>query len=274
MANSTQEMFRVKWTSLPRPVLMAVAVIFCVATATYALIWMIDTRRSVAHPVEIGFNQARDTRFDKNSESIPINNVTPGSPAERAGLQAGDEIIGLNGQVLTSYELFDKVWTRSHPGDGVDITVRRPGVAAPMTFHVIFRAAKWQNIPEGVARASLREILNFYPIFFVLVGFAVLFLRLEDGDAWLLAVLFASFVAAPSFNNYGALPAQLHRFVSLYRTVFFSLIGSLFYIFFALFPEKSPLERRAPWLKWVALVLGLRMLFPGLPYGDARLPGL
>lgn len=116
MANSTQEMFRVKWTSLPRPVLMAVAVIFCVATATYALIWMIDTRRSVAHPVEIGFNQARDTRFDKNSESIPIYNVPPGSPAERAGLQAGDEIIGLNGQVLTSYELFDKVGRGLIPG--------------------------------------------------------------------------------------------------------------------------------------------------------------
>jgi hypothetical protein len=72
----------------------------------------------------------------------------------------------------------------------------------------------------------------------VLVGFAVLFLRLEDGDAWLLAVLFASFVAAPSFNNYGALPAQLHRFVSLYRTVFFSLIGSLFYIFLRVIPRK------------------------------------
>ena len=50
------------------------------------------------------------------------------------------------------------------------------------------------------------------------------------------------------------LPGPLPTFTShLSGSIFYALIGPLFYIFFSQFPEKSPLERRVPWLKWVAL---------------------
>jgi hypothetical protein len=272
MANSTQEAFRPMWTSLPRLLLLAAAVVFCAATTLYALSWMYDQRHPLPHPVEIGFNQSRDTFFDQRSKSIPVYNVTAGSPAEKAGLRGGDQITALNGHALTSYALFDKVWTRSRPGDAVEITVHRAGTGEPLTFRAIFRPVSADSVPEGAARASVREILNFYPIFFLLVGFAVLFLRLEDPHAWLVGLLFTGFVAVPNFASPVALPDALKVFASLYRTVFFSIITPLFYIFFALFPEKSPLERRAPWLKSVALAIGACLLFPGLSYGDAHLP--
>jgi len=261
-----------RWSSLPRPLLLAFAAVFCAATTLYALAWMYGARHPNIHQVELGINQSRDTFFDPTTSSIPIFNVIPGSPAEQVGLRAGDQIVALNGRAVESYGLLAKIWSRSRPGDPIDITVHRDGVSEPLTFHANFRPASPGNSSEGVARTSAREILGFYPIFFVLVGFAVLFFRLEDPHAWLLALLFACFVAGPNFNDHEALPYALRTFTWLYRSVFFCFITSVFYIFFALFPEKSPLERRAPWLKWVALAIGALPIFPGLPFGDARLP--
>jgi phosphoserine phosphatase RsbU/P len=260
------------WTSLPRPLLLSLAIIFCAATSLHALVWMYDVRHSTFHPVEIGFNQTRATYFDRASSSIPVFTVTPESPAEAAGLRAGDQITALNGHTLTSYALFDKVWTRSHPGDPVDVTVRRAGELQPLTLHAIFRASSPDRPAEGFARTSAKEILGFYPIFFVLVGFAVLFLRLDDGYAWLLGLLFASFVGVAGFSNQQTMPVSLLNFTSLFRGISSSFLAPLFYIFFALFPEKSPLERRAPWLKWVALAVGASQLFDGLLHGDPHWP--
>jgi len=271
MSNSTTDISNRSWRTLARPVLLALAVLLCAATTVYSLAWMYDARHPGLPLVEIGFNQSRDTFFDPATSSIPVFNVEPGSPAAAAGLQAGDQITAINGQTLTSYALFGRVWSHSHPGDSVDITVRRSSEPQPPTLHAIFRSVEVGRAGEGVARTSAREILGFFPIFFVLVGFAVLFLRLDDIHAWLLALLFAGFVAVPGFNQLG-LPDALRIFTSFYRAIFNSLIAALFYTFFALFPEKSPLERRAPWLKWVVLLIAASQIFPGLSQGDARFP--
>ena len=59
-----------------------------------------------------------------------------------------------------------------------------------------------------------------------------------------------------------------------YRAVFLGLFGALFYLFFAVFPTRSPLDRRIPWLKWVALMLGASIALPGLHVGDVRAPAV
>ena len=38
------------------------------------------------------------------------------------------------------------------------------------------------------------------------------------------------------------------------------MIGASFYFLCAVFPARSPLDRRLPWLKWVAVVLGLGLV--------------
>ena len=268
---NTDILQRPSW-HLSRPSCRTLAVVFCVATALYAAAWMFDARHPSISQVEIGINQQADTFFDPVSSSVPILNVMPGSPAEQAGLQEGDQIIALNGHELKSYDLLAKIWSRSHTGDPVDVTVRRVGEARPLTLRAFFRPASFGRNSEGVARTSAREVMGFYPIFFVLVGFAVLFLRPDDPDAWLLAFLFACFIAVPNFNNLAALPQGIRAFTSTYRSVFLGLIAPAFYIFFALFPEKSPLERRVPWLKWLALAFAAAEILPGLPTGDVRLP--
>lgn len=75
-----------RWSSLPRPVLLALAVIFCAATTLYALAWMYDAQHYALHPVGIGSNQSRPTFFDPSTASIPVYNVEPGGPATRNSL--------------------------------------------------------------------------------------------------------------------------------------------------------------------------------------------
>jgi len=258
--------------SLPRSLRVALAVLLCLATSVYSIAWMYDQRHPSTHIVEIGFNQSRDTYFDPKTSSIPVFTVMADSPAEKAGLRPGDEIVGLNGRELASYDLFDKVWSRSRPGDEVEIRLRRAGENEPITLRAVFRATGQDRPQEGTARASAQEIVSFYPLFFLLVGFAVLFLRSEDAHAWLLALLFSSFIAVPGFINQSILPDALRAFTYSYRSVFGSLIASLFYIFFAVFPEKSPLERRVPWLKWAALVAGGSQILGGITSGGSRWP--
>jgi sigma-B regulation protein RsbU (phosphoserine phosphatase) len=273
MPTSTSNIVQ-RWNSLPRPAHLALAVVFCAATTLYAAIWMsgaLHGNLGKPHDVEIGINQTVTTFFDPATSSIPILDVVHESPAERAGLRAGDQMIGLNGHIIDSYELMGRIWGRSQPGDSIEITVRRAGEPQPLTVHAVFRAMLSPRPAEGFARTSARQVVGFYPIFFVLVGFAVLFLRLDDVHAWLLALLFAGFISvAPLVTQ--ALPHALVRFMSLYRAIFLSSISAVFYIFFALFPEKSPLERRAPWLKWVTLAIAGAQIPAGLAEGDARLP--
>lgn len=67
-----------------------------------------------------------------NSE---IAKVLPSSPAQKAGLKAGDVLVSANGHALQGPE--DVVrWTQQHPGDSVRLTVRRNGQLKTLNLHV------------------------------------------------------------------------------------------------------------------------------------------
>jgi len=57
-----------------------------------------------------------------------------------------------------------------------------------------------------------------------------------------------------------------------YRAILHGVLGALFYWFFAVFPERSPLDSRVPWLKWAAPALGICFAVPGLRSGSIQPP--
>jgi len=264
-----------KHFSLPRPLLRALAILFAAVTILYGSLWMFYIRQRNS-PVELGFNKTHNDTYDEKAHALAVRDVVPDSPAERAGLRPGDSIIGVNGQMLKTSAPFDEAWARGQPGDPVELTVQRPGEPNPLVLRGIFRTSTDVQAPEGLAKSSALQITASFPLLFMVVGFAVLLLRYEDPYAWLLALVFAGFVAAPtlSYTATLAMPQGLRVFMFAYRAVFWGMFFAFFYIFFAVFPAQSPLERRLPWLKWAGLAIGLSLAIPGLGSGEPHWPAV
>jgi sigma-B regulation protein RsbU (phosphoserine phosphatase) len=250
-----------------RLLLTALATLFAAASVLYASVWIYDVR----HPsvqVELGFD---NKPYDEIAQAIGVRAVAPGAPAEKAGLQAGDRIIAVNGRALTTVAPFEDAWAHGRPGDSVELTVERPGQPKPLVLHGVFRVRSFLA-QEGLVKASAIEVTKWYPVVFLAVGLAVLFLRLDDPHAWLLAFLFGGFIAVGDSPYLMNLPAALRGFSCAYQAIFCSLIAALFYFFFAIFPTHSFVDRRLPWLKWAGLGWGICLALPGLTVGYPRLP--
>ena len=261
-----------RWSALPRPFLATLAGVFALAACIYGSLWMYAVRYP-GPVVELGFNQLHNPHYEASTHSLLVDDVIDGSPAKEAGLRPGDRITAVNGRALGAEISLDESYIRGHPGVAVTLTVERPGEPDPLFLHAVFRAKRSPNrTGEGLARSSALQVIGLFPIPFLLVGFAVLFLRLEDPTAWLLALLFCAFIGAPDFVFPAGVSPSLVAFALAFRAIFLGMLGPLFYLFFAVFPAQPRLDRLFPWLKWAALAFGACIALPGLWAGHPSLP--
>jgi len=269
VARPTLKLMR-RFTSFPKPLLAFLATLLAAAMVLHSVLWMSSLRWQ--SPVELGF----DTDYVESDHSQPVRSVYPASPAERAGLKAGDRIVAIYGRPVANANYLNDVWNLHRPGDVVELTIKRPNVPGFLILKGVFRSPHAASTEGGLAQRLSEDIFNTYPVAFLVVGLAVLFLRLEDPNAWLLALMFGGFIAIPGFAGSlaGVNPFLLRPFALAYRAIFDSLVGALFYFFFAVFPAPSPMDRRVPWLKWLGLGLGICVAVPGLGEGDPRAPAV
>ncbi len=259
--------------SSTKPFLKILATLFAVVAIGYGSLWMYAVRIS-SPGVELGFNKDHNPDFNPTTHCQAVEDVMEGSPAERAGLRVGDRVIGINGRPLETDIASDQAYLQGRPGDHVELAVQRPGEPQPLILHGVFRATALTGASESLAKSSALEITGSFPVPFLLVAFPVLFLRLEERNAWLLALLFCAFAAAPSSPNTAAIPPQLRAFAFAFRALFAGMLAPLFYLFFAVFPVPSPLDKRVPWLKWVGILYGICIVIPGLRTGSPGLPAV
>jgi membrane-associated protease RseP (regulator of RpoE activity) len=98
-----------------RPLLFVLALVFAVATILYTTLWMLAKRW--ATEVELGFD---------NSPSLVVTDVYKNSPAEKAGLLPGDQILAIDGTRLKGATSLYQLYKAHQPGDMVRLTVARP----------------------------------------------------------------------------------------------------------------------------------------------------
>jgi S1-C subfamily serine protease len=61
---------------------------------------------------------------EESGGRLLVNRVTPGGPAEKAGIQRGDVVIGVDGKAATSLaDFYRKVWARGSAGANVPLDV-------------------------------------------------------------------------------------------------------------------------------------------------------
>ncbi|HTX19641.1 MAG TPA: SpoIIE family protein phosphatase [Bacteroidota bacterium] len=246
---------------------LAMAVVFSVSTLTYGIVWILDAHAGQdLSPVELGF----DFDYIAGESVYLVKEVYASAPAEAAGLKVKDRIDAIDGHRIESPSYLDSVWRKHNPGDSVRLNVVRTGIALPFHLTGIFRARQ-STTGEGGVEWIANEVKNVYVIPFILIGLTVLLFRFDDLHAWLLALLFASFSSVWGTNGFSSLPA-FKSFALGYRAILSSILGPVFYSFFALFPVRSRIDRRVPWLKWVALVCAMTCAITGFRTGDMVLP--
>jgi len=250
-----------RWRS-SRAGLTLLAIAFAASTIVYTSLWMTAFLREPIAEVELGF----DPHYANGA--LVVFSVYKNSPAEKMGIRPGDRILAVDGETVTGQQFLTRDWLRHKPGDSVRLTIRRPGRAAPLILTGKLRRP--QN--QGLTYYLDRQVRFWYPLPFVIVGLTVLFLRLDDRNVWLLALLFTGIVATLGFPiPTGAVPAWW-PFTQAYAAILVALAGPLFYWLFAVFPERSPIDRRAPWLKWLLAAVGLTTGLAGMSDGRLRLP--
>ena len=258
-----------KFLPFPKPVLILLAAVFGAAVVLYSGLWMYSIRWQSG--VELGF----DFNYIGALNAEHVRSVEPGGPAAKAGLKPGDRITAINGHPIEDRHMIFDEWSRQKPGNKVQLTITRHEEVSPIVLTATFRPRRAASGEAGLTERLGQEILQTYPLVFLIVGLPVLFLRIEDRNAWLLAFMFACFTAAPPFPNlFAGLDPPLRLFATSYRALFGTMLGAVFYCFFALFPARSFLDRRFPWLKWVALAIGITFALPGLRIGASHAPAV
>jgi two-component system NtrC family sensor kinase len=227
------------WVRLAAQVAV-VAALLCLAVANIAV-------RSTWSEVEDG------VLWRPQGGVLTAQAVAPGSPADKAGIQPGDELIGLDRRPIQSLEDLNTTFHRARAGHSLTYTVVR--VRAQQMLDVVL-----EPIPSG--SRSLYYALAAVGIFSLLVGASVR-LRRPDHQAtlhffWLSMAFFG--VLALSFS--GRLDA-LDKVFYWGDSVAMLLLPPLFLHFALMFPERPDAWARSdtgralmPLLYLPALLLG------------------
>jgi len=239
---------------MPRLVVLGAAVLFAAALVLYTAVWVYYAGWSP--PVRVGVEWKPEF-----TPYVTVKSVAPGSPADRAGLKVDDRVLTINDypqHVLTVAPAL----AHGKAGDVVTVRVQRPGVAPPFNLQMTLEAAA-QREPLTPGKWLAIQIINYYPLPFLIVGLLVLFLRVEDKNAWLLAIMFAGFIAAaPVAFLEGVLSPPLRHFMLSYMILLYGLEPAVFYWFFGTFPTPSPIDKKMPWLKWLFVAFAVVCCVP------------
>jgi hypothetical protein len=65
--------------------------------------------------------------MDERDNAVFVSSVVPGSPAEQAGLEPGDQLIAINGNLVTSADQVRQIVAEHEPGDELEIETDRNG---------------------------------------------------------------------------------------------------------------------------------------------------
>jgi len=242
------------YDSIWHQVRWVVAVLFAAATVFYSVVWMYYIRQGPRTTVHV-------TAVPSQEGPGVITAVDRGSLAANAGVRVGDRIVSINGQSVHSFEPIVTAVTRARTGDHISLGISKPDSTEIRYLDLVAEDIQPMSMSLG-DRVAL-QLVSSFPVLFVLVGFPVLFLRIDDRNAWMLAICFAGMVAsAPIVQQTGLMPKALRGFMLAYMILFFIPAPTFYYYFFATFPARSPVDQRFPWLKNVLLSGAVAVALP------------
>ncbi|MCY4029280.1 MAG: SpoIIE family protein phosphatase [Acidobacteria bacterium] len=136
------------------------------------------------------------------------------------------------------------------------------GVSGTYALGLLWSQA-WEG--SGVGWTLFRVWVGSVPFIFLVVALTVLFQRLHDRNAWVMALMFCGFLNLFSPQAAGGSPV-IPGFMMAYRMTLLMMAPGLFAFFFLVFPARSRLDERAPWLKWLLVGFGALLVLTAGPW--------
>ena len=109
------------------------------------------------------FGQIMPSLPEGLSQAVLVSEVIPGSPAEQAGMQAGDLITAVNGDPVSEAEALVNIVKSLEPGDRLELTVYRANSTSSSTIEVALgenpgqAGAAYLGVRIGTVSNSLPE---------------------------------------------------------------------------------------------------------------------
>jgi sigma-B regulation protein RsbU (phosphoserine phosphatase) len=209
---------------------------------------------TLGHAVRLTTPEAVEAGRQPGDTAVTVTLVMP--EAETAGLHVGDAVVDINKQPFTGSSVLVEELQHSRPGQPMSLTILRPDKSeATATFPL---APERPSLPPIWAWVVQCTFL-FIPFICMLVGLYAVFARPRNFHAWLilsvLAYLPAIFIPQNQFHG------PLTPIALIWNIVAQTAMPICLMLFGIYFPERSILDIRAPWIKWL-LVIPVLALVP------------
>lgn len=230
----------------PHPnLLRALLGVFLLASLSYWIAGVLDTWEMERHA-----DRHVAAPLDYNDDTGIVTSVEP--EAQKAGVVAGVKVTGLNGAPYTGDAQYDEILYTAQPGDTVDVEFVRPnGSQGTGTITLVRHPKLHPGIADWVAITRDLIVVMVLPLACLLIGYWVVLAKPTDPNAWLLLILL-TFPSVLWINRGMATGAGLVLREFWYFTL--QVVASPALLLFGVyFPERSRIDRTAPWIKWAML---------------------
>ena len=178
------------------------------------------------------------------------------SAVARGGLQKGDQIVAVYnnrgaGGEISGYFDFASVLATIRRDEPWTVVILRKESGQTRERHLTIPKGSERTLQERLLRLGLSLLL---PLICISTAFFISFMRPDDNKALLASLFFLSLSTLVRSDPF-AFPYLFREVALLYHITLNSFLLYLFLLFFLRFPSPSSLDRKAPWLKKVFLVL-------------------
>ena len=240
----------------PNP-LRILLLLYALASLGYCLAGAMDLWQ-----IRVHWDRRVEAPFRFNVDTHLVETIQP--EAKAAGLDKGDRIEGLNGGPYTGLSQWSEILSDGQPGDTLDVEFTRPDGSHKVGTVTLDHGPYFFGSTSPVMSYWQGFVIaTLLPLVCLCMGFWVVIARPMDRNAWLLLVL----LTFPSvlFVNTGLATGVSLFLRNLWCQVMQLLASPALLLFGIYFPERSRIDARGPWIKW--LILGpmavcLLILFP------------
>jgi sigma-B regulation protein RsbU (phosphoserine phosphatase) len=204
------------------------------------------------------------------------NEVSGNMPESwKAGVRWGDVVTAINGRPFTGYDIYLQELSKAKTGDPLTVTfIPRPASEnarkslnpansnfpghleltkdGPPRTVTIRLVAETAQVPGFFHLLITLYFLNIiFPLGGFLLGFWVVLSKPTDRNAWFFLGILAYFSSI--FLNTGYWGPGLYVLAGMWGFLIQGLGPLCIMLFGIYFPERAPLDRRFPWVKWIVI---------------------